>query len=189
MPVIECELRSLLDKERFDALYGRLVREGEELGTDEQVTYYFDGPTDLRIQENGSYAKVWLKKGQMHDEAREEIEIRTDKADFGNLKELFLALGHTIEIEWYRTRHTFRWKGIDVMLDHTRGYGYIIELEKCCDPERKTETLDELHHLLDGLGIAQTPTEEFEKRFDDYRRHWRTRIAEDTKKRMQEPPS
>jgi len=183
MPVIECELRSFLSEERFDVLRERLTLEGECLGTDEQVTYYFEGPRDLRIQKNGSYAKVWLKKGEMHDDAREEIEIRTAKENFEALYELFLTLGYAVSIEWYRTRHTFKWHGIDVMLDHTRGYGHIIELEKCCDPERKTETLEELHRLLGELGVMQTPVEEFRKRFDDYRQHWRTRIAEDAKEK------
>lgn len=183
MASIECELRSFLSKERFDVLQERLCLEGEHLGTDEQVTYYFDGPQDLRIQKSGSYAKVWLKKGKMHDEAREEVEIRTARENFDALDELFRTLGYAVSIEWYRTRHTFRWREIDVMLDHTRGYGYVIELEKLCGPEEKDATLGELRTLLDDLGVKQTPLEEFRKRFDDYRAHWKERIAEEAKEK------
>jgi len=100
MAMIECELRSFLTKERFDVLRERLSLEGEHVGTDDQVTYYYDGPKDLRIQKNGSYAKVWLKKGKMHDEAREEVEIRTAKENFDALDELFRTLGYGVSIEW-----------------------------------------------------------------------------------------
>lgn len=183
MAVIECEIRSFLSKGHFDVLFEKLEREGEHLGTDEQETYYFDGPKDLRIQKNGSFAKVWLKKGKMHDEAREEVEIQTATENFEALDELFRTLGYAVSIEWYRTRHTFRWQGIDVMLDHTRGYGYIIELEKLCTPEVKEDTLKELHALLAELEVKQTPKEEFRKRFEDYRANWKERIAEDAKEK------
>ena len=179
MTTIECELRSFLSKERFEVLRKRLDLEGRHIGTDDQVTHYFDGPNDLRIQKNGSYAKVWLKKGKMHDEAREEIEIRTPKENFEALGELFRTLGYTVTIEWYRTRHTYHWNNVDVMLDYTRGYGHIIELEKLCEPEQQESTVQVLHELLNRLGIEKTPKEEFRKRFDDYRTNWKTLIKEE----------
>lgn len=187
MAVIECELRSFLTKERFEVLKERLSIEGELVGSDDQVTYYFDGPQDLRIQKSGSYAKVWLKKGKMHDEAREEVEIRTAKENFEALNELFRTLGYTVSIEWYRMRHTFRWRHVDVMLDHTKGYGHIVELEKLCEPEGKAEALEELNALMKELGVTVTPKEEFRKRFDDYRMHWRERIAEEEKQKQKDP--
>jgi hypothetical protein len=48
-------------------------KNGESLGVDHRETHYFDGKEDLRIQKNDGFSKIWLKKGRLHDEAREEI--------------------------------------------------------------------------------------------------------------------
>ncbi|MDD2388098.1 MAG: hypothetical protein PHP52_15095 [Bacteroidales bacterium] len=40
-----------------------------------------------------------MKKGKIHDDSREEIEIKFDKNDFEKLETLFLSLGYNIEIK------------------------------------------------------------------------------------------
>jgi predicted adenylyl cyclase CyaB len=174
---VEVEIRSFLTPERHAVLIERLKLEGEFLGEDEQVTWYFDGPQDLRIQKNRRYAKVWLKKGRMHDEKREEIEVRVAKDDFGRLAALFETLGFQVSVKWFRTRNRFRWNGIDVALDHTKGYGHIIELEKLTAPEGQDAALEELKAGLEELGVSLTSKEEFQSRFEHYRRHWRELVG------------
>ena len=169
---IEVEIRSFISEEQYKKLIERFKKEAQFLGEDEQITYYFDCPQDLRIQKNTTYSKVWLKKGKLHDDHREEIEVRYAKDDFEKMEQLFLALGYKPQIKWFRTRHSFKWNDIDVAVDYTRGYGYIIELEKMSSEAEKESVLAMLKEKLEGIGVSLTPKDEFAKRFEHYKTHW-----------------
>lgn len=171
--MIEVELRSLITEEKFSYLLDFFKKEAKYLGEDYQETYYFDSPQDLRIQKNNNFSKIWLKKGNMHDEQREEIEIKFKKEDFPNLENLFLTLGYKVNIKWFRTRHTFLWDDISVMLDYTKGYEYIIELEILSDEIDKEKSLKKLKEKMSELNISITPKEEFNKKYTYYKNNWK----------------
>ena len=171
---IEVELRSFISEEKYKELLEFFAREGKFVNEDNQVTYYFDSDEDLRIQKNDFFSKIWLKKGKMHDEHREEIEIKFPKEDFDKLQEMFLTLGYNIKIKWFRRRNVFSWQGVDVMVDYTKGYGYILELEKMADETSKEETLKLLKEKFALLGIPLTPKEEFGEQFKFYQGNWRS---------------
>jgi len=170
---IEVEIRSFISENTHKELLSYFKKEGSHLGEDIQETYYFDCDQDLRIQKNESYAKIWVKKGKLHDEHREEIELRVEKEQFETLERLFLSLGYEVEIKWFRTRNTFEWEDIHVMLDYTKGYGYIIELEKMSSEEGKDNALQYLKDKLYDLAIPLTPKEEFNKKYQYYKENWR----------------
>ena len=44
-------------------------------------------------------------------------QIKFEKEEFEKLEKLFLALGFNVQIKWFRTRHTFEWENINVMID------------------------------------------------------------------------
>ena len=176
MQNIECEIRSFVTKEEYEVLIAKFKNMGTFLSEDEQITYYFDSKEDLRIQKNTTYAKVWLKKGELHDDHREEIEIKVPRDDFEKLEQLFLALGYNVSIKWFRTRHSFKWNDIDVAIDHTKGYGYILEFEKISTEETQAETVLSLKEKFKELGIAITPKEEFAATYQNYKEHWRELI-------------
>jgi predicted adenylyl cyclase CyaB len=176
--MVECEIRSFVSDDQYARLLAFFAVSAESLGEDCQVTYYYDCPQDLRIQKNSRYAKVWLKKGELHDESREEIEVRVGQDDFERLERLFEALGYKVEIKWFRHRRSYRWQGLDVSIDDTRGFGRILELEKRTDEAGQEPAISELKTRLAELGIEQTPKQEFQSRFEHYRRNWRQLTAE-----------
>jgi predicted adenylyl cyclase CyaB len=173
---IEVEIRSFISEEKYDELINFFNKEGEFINEDYQETYYFDSKEDLRIQRNNFFSKIWLKKGKIHDEHREEIEIKFNKEDFEKLEEIFILAGLNVQIKWFRKRHTFKWQGIHAMVDYTKGYGYILELEKMSNEQEKSETLDLLKKKLEILGITLTPKEEFDKKFENYKTNWKELI-------------
>ncbi|KPJ85535.1 hypothetical protein AMJ57_02750 [Parcubacteria bacterium SG8_24] len=179
MDDIECEVRSFISEGRYRELISFFNENAEGRGEDEQVTYYYDTAQDLRIQLNRSGSKIWLKEGRLHDRSRKEIEVPCRRDDFGKLQELFTALGHEVEIKWYRKRRNYRWQGIDVALDHTRGYGYIIELERKSSATQASGTVADLERRLRDLGIEPTPREEFTRRYEEYRREWRRLVGDE----------
>jgi len=170
---IEVEVRSFVSKEKYEELLKFFKKEGHFINEDYQETYYFNSVEDLRIQRNNFFSKIWLKKGKIHDDYREEIEIKFHKDDFEKLERLFKALGYDIEIKWFRTRHTFKWDDIDIMLDYTKGYNYIIELEKMSDETGKEKALQLLKEKLKILDIKETPKEVFNEAYENYRKNWK----------------
>lgn len=174
--VIEVELRSFISQNKYNELLDFFRLNATLDKEDLQETYYFDTPEDLRIQKNSTGCKVWLKKGKLHDPAREEIEIKLPASDFQSLKNLFSSLGYGVEIQWLRFRKQFNYKGVKVCLDNTKGYGYIIELEKLCSPEEQEETVCSLKQMFKDLDIPITPKEEFEQKFNHYKQNWKELI-------------
>ena len=117
-----------------------------------------------------------MKKGKLHDDSREEIEIKFDKSEFENLEKLFLALKYNTEIKWFRKRSQFKWDDITVCLDYTKGYGHIIELEKMCTEETKEREFEILKQKLQSLGVNISSKEEFNQKFQYYKENWRSLI-------------
>ncbi len=173
MKNIEVEVRSFISKQEYEKLLKFFKKESKLLKEDYQESFYFDCEEDLRIQKNNFYSKVWMKKGKIHDDSREEIEIKFDKEDFKRLEKLFLSLGFNIEIKWFRKRFQFQWEDITVCLDYTKGYGYIIELEKMSSEKNKEKTFQYLKKKLRSLDIKITPKETFTKKFEHYKKNWR----------------
>ena len=90
---IETEIRSFISKEQFEKLLDFFKQNAQLDKEDYQETFYFDCNEDLRIQRNNYFSKIWMKKGKIHEDHREEIEIKFDKSEFENLEKLFLSLG------------------------------------------------------------------------------------------------
>jgi len=170
---IEVEIRSFLTPERYQDLLAFFSKEGISMGTEEQETHYLDLDNDLRIQQNPSYSKIWMKKGKIHDESREETEVRLPAEGFGPISRIFEKIGLSPKVKWFRTRNTFSWNGVSVMLDHTKGYGHIIELEILTDEKGKEAALESLKQRLAEIGVPLTPREEFQKRYESYVQNWK----------------
>lgn len=173
---IEAEVRSFISKEQYEELLVFFKQNAKFLKEDYQETFYFDCEQDLRIQRNNFFSKIWMKKGKIHDDSREEIEIRFDKDCFEKLEKLFLSLGFGVRVKWFRKRFEFQWKDIVVCLDFTKGYGHIIELEKMTSETNKEKECEYLKHVLISLKVEITPKEEFDKKFVYYQNNWESLI-------------
>lgn len=175
---IEVELRSVIDKKRYEELIKFFSGKARLINEDYQETHYLDEKGDIRIQRNKFYSKFWTKKGNLHDPQREEHEVKFSVDEFQNLESAMKLLGFSTKIKWLRNRHTFDWEGINVMVDYTKGYGYIIELERLSDEKNKDQDLMLLKKKFKELGLAPTPREELDKKYEHYRENWRKLIKE-----------
>ena len=77
--MMEVEIRSFISKEQYDQLLEFFNKNAEPHNEDYQETFYFDCNEDLRIQRNNNFSKIWLKKGKIHEDFREEIEIKFER--------------------------------------------------------------------------------------------------------------
>ncbi len=173
---IEVKVRAFIDESRYHQFVDFFEQHAKFLKEDSQTTYYFTGPHDLRIQKNNFFAKIRMKKDEIHDDHREEIAIKFDKEEFEKLKELFLYLWYEIEITRLRNRLQFDWDGIDVSLDYTKGYGYIIELKITTTDLEKDEALAVIRKKFAELEIPITPKEEFKQKYERYKTNRKTLI-------------
>ncbi len=169
---IEVEVRSFISKEKYHELLTFFTANAKRVNEDEQETHYFDGKADVRIQKNKQYAKLWMKEGKMHDDARKEVEIKVPKEDFDKFVAVFAALGFKTTVKWFRTRHTFEWGEVSVMVDYNKGYGYILEMEKMATESEKEGALALLKSKMAQVGVAITPKDEFAKAYDHYMKNW-----------------
>jgi len=179
--MIEVEIRSFLTDEEYSKLLNFFKKNGNFLDEDFQITVYFSGDNDLRVQKTKNYSKLWLKTGKIHDVYREEIEVLFKREDFEKLVRILKILGFNAEIVWLRKRLKFEWDGIKVYLDDTKGYGKIIELELHTEKEERNSK-EILLKRLKELGINLTPRETFEKKFLWYKKNWRHLIKESLKR-------
>ncbi len=92
MKNIETEIRSFISKEQYEDLLDFFSKNAVFAKEDYQESLYFDCEQDLRIQKNNFFSKIWMKKGNIHDDHREEIEIKCDKDDFEKLETVFTSI-------------------------------------------------------------------------------------------------
>jgi predicted adenylyl cyclase CyaB len=172
MKNIEVEVRNFFMEKKYKELIEFFNQEGKFVNEDHHETYYFDCKEDLRIYRTNSSSIVLLKKGNVHDYFREEIEVKFKREDFEELEKLFSNLGFNVAVKWFRKRLEFKWQDINVCLDYTKCYGYIIELEKMSEENEKDDILKDLKEKLNLLNIKETSKEEFDKRYSYYKENW-----------------
>ena len=174
---IEVETRSFLSKAQYDRLYKFFRKNAKFFGTENQLTHYLNDKHDLRIMQSDSYSKIWMKKGKIHEQMREETELRLKREDFGKIRKIFSDLGFGTQAIWIRKRHSFLWKGLNVALDYTKGYGYILELEKMCTANDRKNALAEVNMRMRELGLEPASESEFREKYAYYRKNWRKLIG------------
>ena len=176
--MIEVELRSFISEGKFNELVEFMSKNALPVKDTGQETWYFSGDADLRIQRSDTRAKLWLKGGKIHDDAREEVEIILHPSNFENMAKILSVLGFEVEIKWFRHRKEFDWGGTKVCLDHTKGYGWIVELETLVGAEEHRDAaVENLKGKMKELGVTITPREEFERAFSNYKQNWKTLTA------------
>lgn len=174
MKNIEIEARSFITKSEYKKLVKKFGKEAKFLDSIKEETVYFKTyKGDLRLRRDQKQAYIILKGGKIHDDFREEIEIKCDKSDFKKIEKLFQRLGFREQIRWFRKRRIYQWGDTKLFLDNTKGYGFIIELEKIGSLKNKAKIHQELENKLKSLGIKITSKKVFEEKFKYYKRNWR----------------
>jgi len=173
MKNLEVEVRSFITKEEYKRLIRKFDKEAKLLDSINEETIYLKGTKgDLRLRRNKDQAFIIFKTGKIHDDSREEIEIKFNKKDFEKIENLFLQLGFKTEVRWFRKRRIYQWGNLKVFVDNTKGYGFIIELEKTGRRGERGKIHKYLKNKLKSLGIKITPKKIFDEKFKYYKNNW-----------------
>ncbi|MGE5456632.1 MAG: CYTH domain-containing protein [Ignavibacteriales bacterium] len=171
--MFEVEQRSFISKEKYNELINDFKNKKVKFNESKQITYYFKGDTDFRIMYTKDYTKMWLKKGQIHDDAREEMEVLVDNKYRSDLSKMLECLGYEVEIKWFRKRLEGSYQDIKLTIDYTAGYGYIVEVEKIVTDESLIdETKNKLVDILKSFNIEISDKQEFKDKYSDYKINW-----------------
>jgi len=174
---IEVEIRSFISKEKYFELIDYFTKNSKLVKIEKDETEYYADQGAVRLWQNETEAKIILKSGDIHDDQREEQEIKIKREEFPHLQKMFSRLGIEKQIKWKRTRHTFSSDGITIQLGDNVGYGYIIELEIMSSVESKDESIEVLKKKLSNLKIPLTSKEEFKASYETYKNNWKTLLS------------
>lgn len=176
MKNIEVEVRALISKNDFLRLKKFFDKKAEFLNHHKDETVYFDsdGRTRLRLEKNRSY--FVHKSGKIHDRHREELEIELKKSDFLSAQKFMEFLGKPVVVKWIRERFVWRFNGLKIYLDNSRGYGRIFELEAVVAPKDGEKSYQKMLEIFKSLNIKPTPKEEIQKHYEHYLKNWRRLI-------------
>lgn len=169
----EVELRCFISEKKYNELLRFFRVNGRFMHQENQITHYLDDTGNLRLQKNDKFAKVWLKIGKLHAVEHHEMEARFPREEFEELEKIFAVMGKPTRIKWVRSRHTFRWKGANIMLDYTKGYGHMLELEMLPPKGGEGAARKKLAALIGELGLKPTPKSELDRRYASYKRDWK----------------
>ncbi len=141
-------------------------------GTQDNWYYVAPGKNDLRIRRTDKEAYLVLKKGWMHDDDRDEIEIKVARADFLRLDEVFCSLGYKYDTKWYRKRTEYKYKNFSITIDFNAGYGWIAEIERTVQPGNEEMAKKEILSLAKEIGLKPATKELFNKMYEYYKKNW-----------------
>lgn len=170
--MIEVELRTFITKLKYQEL---LKKYNKKIKEEKQITYYYDCKEDFRLMKTKHYNQLWLKSGELHDEAREEKIVKIDNKYSVILTQMLESIGFKVQIKWFRIRNKIELKNnIEMCLDYTSGYGYILEIEKLVNDQKKVDDAKiELLKVLKENNIKLCPKEKFKEKYDYYKNNWK----------------
>ncbi len=173
---MEVEVRSFITADEYKRILSELHSSAEFVGEINEETIYFSSQKDLRLRRNDKDAFLILKEGKLHDDHRKEYEIKFSISEFNSLIDLFQSLGYKIQIKWFRKRMTFKKGDMKLLLDDTKGYGKILEIEKMVEPGKEKFAHKEIKRILESYGIAITEKEKLDQAYEYYKNNWQTLI-------------
>lgn len=173
---LEVEVRSFVNDNEYKQILSDLKLSAEFVSEIKEETVYFSAKKDLRLRRNGKDAFLILKEGKLHDDHRKECEIKFSISEFDSMIEVFQSLGHKIQIKWFRKRMIFKKGDVKLLLDDTKGYGKIFEIEKIVEPGKEKFAHKEIKGILESYGIKITEKEKLDQAYEYYKNNWQTLI-------------
>ena len=105
--------------------------------------------------------------------ARMEFEAPISGVTLDELDALVQKSGFTYQAKWSRDKTDYDYKGANVTISFSPGYGYVAEFEKIIsDPKLADQTKADLRLLMKDLGIEELSQEQLGRMFNYYNTHW-----------------
>jgi adenylate cyclase class IV len=172
----EVEKRVFLTNEQYKSLLVEF--KVQSIKPERQITTYYSAKDknskdiDLRLMQTVEYAKLWIKRGKIHDVHREEFEVRID-IKYALETSKILELLFESRIKWFRERIETKYKKANICIDKTINYDAIFEIEILVSPDEEIEKSENLLNVyLRELGLEETTKKIQNKKYINYISNW-----------------
>lgn len=172
----EIEYKFILDIKSKNKLEKYLKKEKAQLVKNEtQDNWYYKAQKqlDLRIRRTDNKAFLILKNGWMHNVNRDEIEVKTARANFNNLDKILTSLGYKYDTKWYRKRSQYKLGNLNITIDFNAGYGWVTEIERITKKGGEKKAEEEILKFAKKIGIKPASQKLFDKMYKFYKKNWR----------------
>lgn len=162
---IEVEFRSRFSKEKYDQLLKFLLKNGEDLGTDNKRVWFFVMPDKLlKVTHNvtSKSGKITLKLTKIGKGSHfEEIEFPIEEKSIEPAVQLFINLGNDYLFEPEILRHNFLYKEVEIALKYSKTWGYHLELEIMISSIDQKESVEKkIFSVAKEIGVSVMSEEE-----------------------------
>ncbi|MEK7170815.1 MAG: hypothetical protein AAB774_00725 [Patescibacteria group bacterium] len=105
--------------------------------------------------------------------ARMEFEAPVTDVTLDELDELVLKSGFSHQAKWSREKTDYAYRGAEVTISFSPGYGYVAEFEKIItEPKLADKTKAELRQMMKELEVEELPQDRLARMFDYYNANW-----------------
>jgi len=141
----------------------------------EQLNWYYIAPwkNDLRIRKTETESYLILKVWDMHDESKEEYEVKCDREEFEKLDKMLSKLGYSYDTKWFRYREEFEFNGFNITLDENSGFWWMAEIEKVVEEWEEEQAKKEILEFAQSLGLDPTPKSDLDLIYNHYKKNWK----------------
>lgn len=160
------------DKTRLEKYLKKNKAKLTKKETQDNWYYVASGKNDLRIRRNDKEAFLILKRGWMHSDCRDEIEVKVERSDFKRLDEIFISLGYKYDTKWYRKRLEYKLTDFNITLDFNAGYGWVTEIEKIIRTGSEKKAKQDILNFAKEIGIKPASQSLFDKMYKFYKKNW-----------------
>ena len=175
---IEVESKSLITQEKYFKLLYYFNDLFAFRGEENQLIYIYESDNDLRIEQANLFAKISFRDKKHKDKDRGNIEIKFNKDDFLLLHKLITKLGVDKKIEWHKKSMVFGFKNINIFLEHTKGFGYILRMQIITSEEFKDDAKKLIKDKFSEFEVSISSKKDFDARNYKYEANWQKFLKE-----------
>lgn len=175
MAQIEVEHRGSLTEKQFKELNQFLKKNGKFIGKKDRFSVIYNprgkerfdvvrSPIDLKVRITNKKSELVLKYGKWSgNDARKEFLFPIDSKKFEEMTEFLKVLGYYHGVLQATQTNLYRYKGTEIALVKTLGWGYYFEVEITTDSDSVKQSNDTVSEICKELGIKVLNDKDFLK--------------------------
>ncbi len=170
---IEVEVRGPLSRKEYQDLQKVLLVEGELLSEKKRMLIDYsvfipkqgirNRDLDIRLRITNDESEVVIKKGAWKaSDSREEVVVKLQKGEFGNMVKAYAALGYKKGVIAKNEYKIYKYKDIEFKLVYVPEFEYFFEAEIGCQENEDTKNAREvIGQICNELNLKYYSDEEW----------------------------
>ena len=166
--VHKLEQRTFIDKKTYENIVQFLEEHATVKESKRQIIYKYRCTYDFRALVEKDRMVLRMRKGNVD----EDILVAVSYEDHEKMLDILRLLGHTLDTQWYRLRKLFTYQDLEITLDKTFRYGYVISVSIELPRDQVKDGTEKLYHFFEQFHIVLTSPEQFYQQYHHYLTNW-----------------